>query len=121
MSSEYYIVRFGGNSSRKWDGKEILLDKGVLDELYDSTELFDGAQLVVPFKGKGGKITHWNAVFVTPEKAVKPTATSESQAQTSETPPATNKPTSTPAKNKSAAKNPAASKNKGIRTFCDFG
>jgi len=27
--------------------------------------LFDGAQLVVPFKGKGSKITHWNPVFVT--------------------------------------------------------
>jgi len=88
-----------GQQFEEMGWKEILLDKGVLDELYDSTELFDGVQLVVPFKRKGSKIMHWNAMFVTFEKAVKPTATSESQAQTSETPPATNKPTSTPAKN----------------------
>jgi len=36
------------------------------DEFYDPKELLHGAKLSVPFKGKGGKITHWNAIYVDP-------------------------------------------------------
>lgn len=67
MASKRYVVRFEGNSSKHWDSKEIWLDCSILDKLYDTTKLFDGASLTVLFKGKGGKITHWNAKFVDPK------------------------------------------------------
>lgn len=65
-SSQRYIVRFEGNNSKCWDGKEVWLDAEVLNELYESSELFDGANIIVPWKGKGGKISHWNAIFIDP-------------------------------------------------------
>jgi len=48
-------VRFEGNNSKKWDGKEVWLDPYVFDELYDPKELLHGAKLSVPFKVRGGK------------------------------------------------------------------
>ena len=65
-SSKQYIVRFNDNNSKRWDGKEVWLDTKILNELYDSSELFDDANIIVPCKGKGGKISHWNAVFIDP-------------------------------------------------------
>lgn len=65
-SNKKYVVRFDGNNSKRWDGKEVWLDPEILDELYDSSELYNGANISVPWKGKGGKISHWNAVFVDP-------------------------------------------------------
>ena len=59
-----YVVRFEGNNSRKWDGKEVWLDAEVLDELYSENELVHGCKITVPWKSK--KITHWNAVFIDP-------------------------------------------------------
>ena len=64
---QQYIVHFDGNNSKRWDGKEVWLDTEVLDELYESSELFHGANVIVPWKGKGGKISHWKGVFVDPE------------------------------------------------------
>jgi len=61
-----YIVRFEGNNSRKWDGKEVYIDREVLNELYDSTELVHGAKVLYLWKGKAEKITHWNSIFVDP-------------------------------------------------------
>ena len=83
--TKHYVVRFEGNKSKRWDGKEVWLDAEVLDELYDATELVNGANVVVPFRGKGGKITHWNAVFVEnnkepPEPAVAATTINEDPA-----------------------------------------
>lgn len=72
-SSQQYVVRFNNNNSKRWDGKEVWLDPEVLDELYDSSELFDGANITVPWKGKGGKISHWNAVFIDPNVPQKGT------------------------------------------------
>jgi len=60
-ASNSYIVRFEGNDLYKWDGKEVYIDKEVLDELYDSSELVHGAKISWL---KGGKLTHWNAIFV---------------------------------------------------------
>ena len=39
----------------KWDEKEVWLEAEVLDKLYDATELINDANIVVPFRGKGGK------------------------------------------------------------------
>ena len=66
---QQYIVRFDGNNSKRWDGKEVWLDAEVLDELYESNELYHGADVIVPWKGKGGKISHWKGVFVDPTVA----------------------------------------------------
>ena len=75
MASERrYAVRFEGNQSKRWDGKEVWLEAEVLDELYDASELVDGANVVVPFRGKGGKITHWKAIFVEHNKKQEKTA-----------------------------------------------
>ena len=53
--AQRHLVRFEGNNSKKWDGKEVWLDPYVFDELYDPKELLHGAKLSVPFKVRGGK------------------------------------------------------------------
>ena len=40
-----YAVRFEGNNLRKWDGKEVYVERKVLDKLYNSTELIHGAKI----------------------------------------------------------------------------
>ena len=67
-----YIVRFEGNSSKRWDGKEVYINAEVLDELYSKDELIDGAQVTVPWKSKG-KITHWKAIFIDPSARTQQT------------------------------------------------
>ena len=98
MASKHYVVRFEGNSSKRWDGKEIWLDREVLDELYDPTELCHGANVVVPFKGKGGKITQWNAVFVDSEKVSQTPAEPDATSEKPETTGNSYEPASTPNK-----------------------
>jgi len=56
-SNRRYAVKFEENQSKRWDSKEIWLTEEVLDELYDSSKLVDGANVIVPFEGKGGKST----------------------------------------------------------------
>ena len=60
-----YIVCFEGNSSKRWDGKEVYINAEVLDELYSEEELVHGAPVTVPWKSKG-KISHWKAIYVDP-------------------------------------------------------
>ena len=50
----------------RWDGREAWLDAMILDEMYNTSELFNSANITVPWIGKGGKITHWKAVFINP-------------------------------------------------------
>ena len=54
---QQYIVCFDGNNSKRWDGKEVWLDTEVLDELYESSKLFYGANVIVPWKGKEGRLS----------------------------------------------------------------
>ena len=68
-SQKQYNVRFENNNSKRCDGKEVWLDATILDELYDSSKLFNGANITVPWRGKGGKITHWKAVYIDPVSA----------------------------------------------------
>ena len=60
-----YVVRFEGNSSKQWDGKEVYINAEVLDELYSKEELVHSAQVTVPWKLKG-KISHWKAIYIDP-------------------------------------------------------
>ena len=60
-----YVVRFEGNSSKRWDGKEVYSNAEVLDELYSKEELVHSAQVTVPWKSKG-KISHWKAIYIDP-------------------------------------------------------
>ena len=62
----HYCVRYEGNNSKRWDGKEIWLEATVLDELYEPTQLTYGSHVSIPWKGKGGRISYWNAVIVNP-------------------------------------------------------
>ena len=51
-SQKQYIVRFENNNSKRWNGKEVWLDATISDELYNTSELFNGANITVPWKGK---------------------------------------------------------------------
>ena len=64
---KHYCVRCEGNNSKRWDGKEIWLEATVLDELYEPTQLTHGSQVIIPWKGKGSRISYWKAVIVNPE------------------------------------------------------
>ena len=37
-----YIVRFEGNNSKRWDGKETWIEAEILDELYSEAVLKHG-------------------------------------------------------------------------------
>ena len=57
-------VRFEGNNSKRWDGKEILLETSVLEDMYEPDQLMHSSHVTIPWKGKGGRVSNWNAVVV---------------------------------------------------------
>ena len=59
-----YCIRYEGNGSKRWDGKEILVDKDWLESLYDPVSLVDGKAVVLPWSGKKGAYRDWKAVVV---------------------------------------------------------
>ena len=59
-----YCVRYEGNQSKKWDGREITLDGKWLESLYDVAELVPGKQLSLPWQAKGGRMEEWKAVLI---------------------------------------------------------
>lgn len=61
-----YFVKFEGNNSKRWDGKEIELQGEWLESLYSTEELTPGKKLTLPWPGKGKKVTEWNVVVVDP-------------------------------------------------------
>ena len=73
---EKYCVRYKGNTSKRWDGREILLDAEWLESLYDPLELIVGKKVRLPWRAKGG-IQHWNAVVIRPEDKPKEGAKEE--------------------------------------------
>ena len=48
-------------------GKVLSLEGGWLESLYQPNELSVGSKLKLPWSGKGGKVTYWNAVVVDPD------------------------------------------------------
>jgi hypothetical protein len=55
-------LRYIGNNSKKWDGKEILVEAETLMDDYTPEDLVEGKVLQLPWKGKGGKMRQWNLV-----------------------------------------------------------
>ena len=43
-----YCIRYENNASTRWDGKELLVDKSWLDELYPASEIYAGKQIQLP-------------------------------------------------------------------------
>ena len=66
-----YFIRFVGNNSKRWDGKEIELQREWVENLYTADELHIGKKLNLPWPGKGGNVTYWNAVVVDGASKVK--------------------------------------------------
>ena len=72
-----YCVRYEGNNSRKWDGREIMLDGNWLEELYEPSQILPGMPVRLPWPKKHGGIEYWLGVIVEPaviEPAIADTA-----------------------------------------------
>lgn len=54
-----YHVRFEGNSSTRWDGKEVFVDKDWLESLYPPSSLREGKEVCLPYPGR-----EWKGVLV---------------------------------------------------------
>jgi hypothetical protein len=61
-----YTVRYEGNNSKRWDGREILLDGEWLESLYPKEDLTPGKIVNLPWQTKGG-VKVWTAVLVKPD------------------------------------------------------
>ena len=62
-------MKYEGNNSKQWDGREILVDKSYLESLYDTDELQPGMLVTLPWTGKGGRASSWKARIVVESKA----------------------------------------------------
>ena len=69
-----YCVRYEGNQSKRWDGREITLDGAWLESLYRPAELIPGKQLSLPWHGKGGRVQSWKAVLISSTCASTPSS-----------------------------------------------
>ena len=65
-----YCIRYQNNGSKRWDGKELLVSKEWLEELYP--EIYPGKEVQLPWTGKKGKTVLWNAVVVQVDDSAKP-------------------------------------------------
>lgn len=72
-------VRFEGNQSKRWDGKEVLIDYDWIKEEVDATQLLPGSTINIPWPIKGGEIQNWKGIVVNIDDA------SVSQSHTSNT------------------------------------
>lgn len=68
-SKRNYYVRYQGNSSKRWDGKQIVVDGETLESLYPVEELVPGKDVVIPWPKKGGEIENWKGVLVDPSQS----------------------------------------------------
>ncbi len=56
-----YVVQFKGNSSKKWDGKQITVDGDWLEEVYNKLELCPGRIIDLDYGESDG---NWRAMIV---------------------------------------------------------
>ena len=68
LPSNKYCVRYEGNNSKQWDGREILLDGDWLDSLYDPLSLVEGKQAPTVGKPQGKIVSVGNKVPATSEQ-----------------------------------------------------
>ena len=66
-----YLVQYENNGSKRWDGKVLFMEGEWLESLYQPNELVIHSKLKLPWSGKGGKISYWNAVLVDPNSTNK--------------------------------------------------
>ena len=59
-----YCVRFEGNRSKKWDGRQIMLESEWLESLYSRDDLCPGKIVELPWEEKGAGCVKWKAVIV---------------------------------------------------------
>ena len=59
-----YCVRFEGNNSKRWDGKQIMLEREWLESLYSQEDLCPGKVVELPWEQKGAGCVKWRAVIV---------------------------------------------------------
>ena len=57
-SVKQYVVRFEGNSSKQWDGKQIWIDAAILDELYKPSELSAASPSVLLGRARGERCSN---------------------------------------------------------------
>ena len=65
-----YCVKYEGNNSKRWDGRDIWIDADYMEELYDPSTLVPGYKVVLPWQQKNST-THWNTVVVDPSSVSK--------------------------------------------------
>ena len=63
------MLRFEGNQSKRWDGKEVLIDYDWMKEQIDATQLFLGNAINIPWPIKGGETQIWKGVVVSVDGA----------------------------------------------------
>ena len=67
--SKNICVRFEGNQSKRWDGKEVLIDYDRMKEQIDATQLFPGSAINIPWPIKGGETQICKGVVVSVDGA----------------------------------------------------
>lgn len=57
-------IRYEGNSSARWDGKEVLIDREWLETLYPPSLLVEGKEVCLPYPQRDGKVDEWKGIIV---------------------------------------------------------
>ena len=68
-----YCVRYEGNNSKRWDGREIWVDTDYFEEFFEPSVLVPGYEVVMPWQLKNS-IAYWKAVIVDPSTCSKYTS-----------------------------------------------
>ena len=58
-----YCIRYEGNGSKRWDRKQILVDRETLESVYNVEELVLGKEVVIPWPKKG-EVQNWKGIIV---------------------------------------------------------
>ena len=62
-------IRFEGNQSKRWDGKEALIEYDWLKEQVGATQLSPGNKVNIPWPTRGGEVQYWKGVVVNNDDA----------------------------------------------------
>ncbi len=69
-SGQKYCFEYINNDSKRWDGKQVLVNDEWLETLYKPEELTVGKKLRIPYPVKrSSEVVYWNAVLVDPQSA----------------------------------------------------